>query len=67
MMLEELEIKEEKTVKCNAHICLAIEEAVDSVMLYIEVAIGKDKLIYTDASFVFSSSGSSIPTLALLL
>ena len=66
VMLEELDIKEEKTVKCNAHVCLAIEEAVDSVMLDTEVKVGKDKLISTDASHVFSSSGTSIATLGLI-
>ena len=66
VMLKELEIKEEKTVKCNAHICLAIEEAVDSAMLDTELTVGKDRLISTDASHVFSSSGSSIATLALI-
>ena len=36
----------------------------NSVMLDTEVAVGKDKLISTEAAHVFSSSGSSIPTLA---
>ena len=64
VMLEELGVKEEKTVKCNAHILLAIEDAMDSVMCDTEVAVGKDKLISTEAAHVFTSSGSSIPTLA---
>ena len=36
----------------------------NSVMLDTEVAVGKDKLISTEAAHIFSSSGSSIPTLA---
>ena len=39
-MLEELDIEQERTVKCNAHVCLAIEEAVDSVLLDTEVKVG---------------------------
>ena len=63
-MLEELGVQEEKTVKCNAHILLAIEDAMDSVMRDTEVTLGKDKSISTESAHVFTSSGSSIPTLA---
>ena len=36
VMLEELGVKEEKTVKCNAHVCLAIEVTKDLKMLNYE-------------------------------
>ena len=45
---------------------LLLQDAIDSVMRDTEVTVGRDKLISTDAAHVFSSSSSSIPTLALI-
>ena len=66
VVMEELQISEEKILKCNAHIILAIEKAVDSVLLYLESQVGNDKLIGTGAGNKAFQKSSSIITLGLI-
>ena len=64
-MLDILEVKEEKRLKCNGHTLLCIDNAIDKVFKDQETKAGRDKLISKSASHVFGSS-SSIATLGLI-
>ena len=46
--------------------CTFFQDALDSVFRDTEITVGREKLISSDASFVFSNSSTSIPTLALI-
>jgi hypothetical protein len=65
-MLEELGVSEERRLKCNAHILLAIDNALNKTFSAVEMNIGIEKLISTDAAHVFSSSKDSIWILGLI-
>ena len=59
-------IEETKILKCNAHVILCIQNAIDKVLKDKETEIGVAKLISTDAQHVFSSPSNSIFTLGLI-
>ena len=64
--LAELEVDKEKILKCSAHPILAIDEAINKVMLEVETNIGREKLIGQNCgSFAFQSK-SSIVILGLM-
>ena len=65
-MLDELGVETEKRLKCNAHVLLAVQAALDKVLKDKETQIGPQKLISTDASHVFTSPKNSIWTLGLI-
>ena len=65
-MLDELDVSEEKRLKCNAHTILCIQNAVDKVFKDSETEIGVNKLISTDAQHAFNSPSNSIFTLGLI-
>ena len=65
IMLDELEIEEDKRLKCNAHIILATDVAVDKVFRNTEVLLGISKLISECAGHVFSSPKNYIWYLGL--
>ena len=65
-MLDELGVAEEKRLKCNAHVILCVQNAVDKVFKDKETEIGVNKLISTEAQHVFSSPNNSIMTLGLI-
>ena len=66
VMLDQLGIEETKRLKCNAHVILCIQNAIDKVLKDKETEIGVVKLISTDAQHVFSSPSNSIFTLGLI-
>ena len=66
VVMEQLNISEEKILKCNAHIILAIEKAIDSVLLDLESEIGSDKLLGPGAGNKAFQKSSSIITLGLI-
>ena len=53
-ILDELGIESEKRLKCNAHILLCIDQAMDKVFKDLETTLGVQKLIGNDAAHVFS-------------
>ena len=57
-MLDDLGVEEMKRLKCNAHILLASDVAIDKVFRDMETVIGLSKLIQQDASHVFNSVNS---------
>ena len=59
-MLEELGVCTDKDLKCNAHILLAIDDAIDKILKHTETAIGLSSLIGQGAAHVFNSSKNSI-------
>ena len=64
--LDELEISSEKRLKCNAHILLCIDQAIDKVFKDLETTLGVQKLIGLGASHVFSGGSNSIWWLGLI-
>ena len=66
VMLNELGIDEKKRLKCNAHVVLATDVALDKVFRDIETKVGPAKLIGQGASHVFGSPSNSIWYLGLL-
>jgi hypothetical protein len=55
-MLEEMGVSQERRLKCNAHILLAIDNALQIWTRHfftMEMKIGIEKLISTDAAHVF--------------
>ena len=54
VMLDELDIDEEKRLNCNGHMILCEAACLDSLFVSLESKIGVEKLISTKASFVFS-------------
>ena len=65
-MLNELGIEEERRLKCNAHILLAVDNAMDTMLKDTETLIGKSKVISENAAHVFNSNKSSIWYLGLI-
>ena len=59
-MLDELNIAETKRLKCNAHIVLAVDAALEKVFRDTEAVIGTSCLITEGAAHVFTSSSNSI-------
>ena len=59
-MLDELGVDDEKRLKCNAHILLCIDNAIDKTFKDMETLIGVSKLISESASHVFNSPNCSI-------
>ena len=65
-MLDNLGVDESKRLKCNAHIVLSVDVAIDKVFKDTEAVIGVSSLISQNASHVFTSKSSSIWTLGLI-
>ena len=65
-MLDVLGISEEKRLKCNAHILLAIDNAIDKVLKDTETIVGPSNLIAEGASHVFNGPKNSIWYLGLI-
>ena len=65
-MLDDLDIAEERRLKCNAHILLAVDNAMDKVFKDTETLIGVSHLISESAAHVFNSNKSSIWFLGLI-
>ena len=65
-MLDELSVAEERKLKCNAHILLAVDNAMDTMFKDTETLIGNSNLISENAAHVFSSNKSSIWLLGLI-
>ena len=65
-MLDSLGVIEEKQLKCNAHIILCVDVAIDKVYKDAETLMGASSLISQNASHVFSSPKSSIWILVLI-
>ena len=65
-MLAELGVDKEKVLKCNAHILLAIDVAIDKVYKDIETKPGLATLISNGAQHVFNTSRNSIWYLGLI-
>ena len=67
VMLDNLDIDEQKILNRNAHVILGVDNAADKVFRQIEQSIGIQKLIDVKAGEkVFLSPSSSIHTLALI-
>ena len=64
--LDELGISSAKRLKCNAHILLCIDQAIDKVFKDLETTFGVQKLIGLGAAHVFSGGSSSIWWLGLI-
>ena len=58
--LDELGVKNEKRLKCNAHILVAVDQAMDKVFRDTEAALGVQNLIGLNASHVFSTGKNYI-------
>ena len=66
VILKNLDIDEERILKCNAHIILCIDERINNTLLSIENEIGRDKLIGVDIGSQAFTSKSSVVTLGLI-
>ena len=66
VMLDELDVPEEKRLKCNAHVLLAVDVALDKVFRDVETKVGVANLIGKGASHVFSSPKNSVWYLGLI-
>ena len=58
IMMDELDIAEEKRLNCNGHVILCEAACLDSMFVKLEAKIGAEKLISTKVSFVYSGRGS---------
>ena len=58
--LDHLGVKVEKRLKCCAHIVLAEDNAIDSVLKDVEMAVGQDRLISSSMGTKALTSYSSI-------
>ena len=65
-MLDKLDIDAKKRLKCNAHVLLAVDVALDKVFRDVETRVGVANLIGKGASHVFSSPKNSIWYLGLI-
>ena len=65
-MLDHLGIDEDKRLKCNAHIMLGVDVAIDKVLKDTETLVGPSALISKNASHCFNSPKSSIWLLGLI-
>ena len=61
--LQELEIEEQKIIKCCAHLILGVDHACDKVFKDTEQKVGVHKLLNLNAGEKAFSSGSSVHTL----
>ena len=59
-MLDELDVDKKKRLKCNAHVLLAVDVALDKVFKDTETQIGVANLVGKGASHVFNSPKSSV-------
>ena len=66
VLLDELGIEKNKRLKCNAHVILAIDDAIDYILRSAESVIGQDKLIGSKVGNRAFQSKTSIPTLGLI-
>ena len=66
VLLDDLGVEQEKRLKCNGHVTLTIDEAINSVLLDAESVIGRDKLIGGKIGNNSYKSKSSIITLGLI-
>ena len=66
VMLQDLEVEEERRVNCNAHVILCESNCLDQVFKETEDKIGREKLISTNAAHCFNSPSSSIWYLGLI-
>ena len=65
-MLDELQVEEKKRLKCNAHVVLCVDAAIEKVFKDTEGKLGKSNLITRGADHVFSSHANSILYLGLI-
>ena len=65
-MLDEFGIDPEKRLKCNAHILLCVDNALDKVFKDMETVVGPSNLIAEGASHVFNGPTNSIWYLGLI-
>ena len=66
VLLDNLGIEENKRLKCNGHVTLTVDEAINSVLLDAESVIGRDKLLGGNIGNNAYKSNSSIITLGLI-
>ena len=66
IMLSELGVEEKRRLKCNAHILLAVDVALDKVFRDTETLISVSNLIGRGAMHVFSSPQNSVWFLGLI-
>ena len=64
--LDELEVCDEKRLKCCAHTSLCVDESIDSFLKNIESTVGRDKLIGSEIGLKAIQSKHSIVTLSLI-
>ena len=66
IVLDELGIDDQNILKCNGHVVLTVDDAVDHVLKDIESQVGRDKLAGDGLAFNKFQSKSSIATLGLI-
>ena len=66
IVLVELGIGDQKILKCNGHVILTVDDAIDHVLKDIVAKVGRDKLAGEGLAFNKFQSKSSIATLGLL-
>ena len=66
VVLDELGIDDQNILKCNGHVVLTVDDAVDHVLKDIEAQVGRDKLAGDGLAFNKFKSKSSIATLGLI-
>ena len=66
IVLGDLGIEDQNILKCNGHIVLSIDDAIDFVLRDIEAEVGPDKLAGEGLAFNKFQSKSSITTLGLI-
>ena len=66
VMLDELGVADKKRLKCNAHVLLAVDGALDKVFKDVESIVGVSNLIGRGESHVFNSPKNSVLYLGLL-
>ena len=64
--LDELDIDEDKRLKCCGHTILCIDDAIDSYIGSVESSVGRDKLIGAEIGLKAVQSKHSIVTLGLI-
>ena len=65
-MLDELQVEEKKRLKCNAHVVLCVDAAIEKVFKDTEGKMGTSNLITRGADHVYSSHANSILYLGLI-
>ena len=66
VMLDEIGVSAKRRLKCNAHVLLAVDVALDKVFRDIETLIGVTNLIGRGAAHVFNSPKNSVWYLGLI-